>query len=260
MGAARPVKCIGRRAYDGRFIAGNRDALPIRIRAGALGERVPHRDLLVSPRHAIFLDGVLIPAEQLVNGVSIRQEEAIERVDYFHIEPESHDVLIAEGAPAENLFDDDSGGLFQNAAEFAMLYPEAAPQPSCAKRVAGGEALRRVWQRLARRAGVVAALPGALRGRLDAIGARYVEGWACDGSEPVWVSVTTDGLPVARGLANRFRPDLAKAGVGRGWHGFHIVLPRALEPARPHRVSVRREADGAELPGSPLLLDGARAA
>ena len=44
----------------------------------------------------------------------------------------------------------------------------------------------------------------------------------------------------------------AAAGIGRGWHGFRIVLPRALDPARRHRVAVRREADGAELPGSPI--------
>jgi len=61
-------------------------------------------------------------------------------------------------------------------------------------------------------------------------------------------------MPVARGLANRFRPDLAEAGIGRGWHGFRVVLPHALDPSRRHRVAVRREADGAELPGSPLLL------
>ncbi len=260
-GAARPIKWIGQRAYDGRFIRGNRDVLPIRIRAGALGENLPHRDLFVSPHHAMFIDGVLIPAEQLVNGVSIVQAPAVASVAYFHIELETHDVLLAEGAAAESFLDCDSRLMFHNAAEFAALYPDADPvTAACAPRVEGGETLRRICRRLASRAGVDTC-PGALRGHLDAIERRSVSGWVRGESDaPAWVAVSVDGMPVARGLANRFRPDLAEAGIGQGWHAFRIVLPRALDPAKPHRISVRREADGAELPGSPMLLAATRAA
>ena len=182
-GATRPVKWIGHRAYDGRFIAGNRNALPIRIRAGALDENVPHRDLLVSPHHAMLLDGVLIPAEHLLNGASILQEEAVESVAYFHIELDSHDVLIAEGAAAESFVDCDSRALFQNAAEFRALYPDAEPPRwrFCAERVEGGAVLERVWRRLAERAGVVTTEPGgALRGQLDTVSRGAVAGWAAD--------------------------------------------------------------------------------
>jgi hypothetical protein len=128
-GASRPVKWIGRRSYAGRFVAGNRAVLPIRIRAGALGPGLPARELRVSPEHALFLDGVLAPARLLVNGLSIVQESAVERVEYFHIELDRHDVIFAEGAPAETYVDCDNRGMFQNAAEFRRLYPGDAPVP-----------------------------------------------------------------------------------------------------------------------------------
>ena len=62
----------------------------------ALDAGVPHRDLMVSPRHAMFLDGVLVPACALVNGTSIIQVPAMDRVEYFHIELDSHDVILAD--------------------------------------------------------------------------------------------------------------------------------------------------------------------
>jgi len=118
------VKWIGYRAYDGRFDAGNRTILPIRIAAGALAEGVPVRDLCVSPGHALCLQGLLVRAEDLVNRLTITQEEAAERSEYFHIELDAHDIIIADGAPAESYIDCDNRGKFHNAAEFARLHPD----------------------------------------------------------------------------------------------------------------------------------------
>ena len=96
-GQHRPIKWIGNRSYAGRFLASNPRVQPIRLHAGSLGDGLPRRDLLVSPEHAMFLDGLLVPARCLVNDCTIVQESGLERVDYYHIELDTHDVLLAEG-------------------------------------------------------------------------------------------------------------------------------------------------------------------
>ncbi len=147
-GQHQPIKWLGNRSYAGRFLAANPNVQPIRFRAGSLGSGLPRRDLLVSPDHAMFLDGVLIPARCLVNGSTIVRDR-VERVDYFHVELDSHDVLLAEGAPSESFMDDNSRGMFHNAAEYAALYPDAlAPSGFCASRVESGRQLEAIRQRL----------------------------------------------------------------------------------------------------------------
>ena len=157
-GERRPIKWIGNRSYAGRFLAANPGVQPVRFRAGSLGEDLPRRDLLVSPEHAMFLDDLLVPARCLVNGSTIVQERVLPRVDYFHIELDSHDVLLAEGAPSESFVDDDSRGMFHNASEYAALYP-GAPMPGsfCAPKVDEGYQLEAIRQRLAALAGEIAA-------------------------------------------------------------------------------------------------------
>ena len=77
---------------------------PVRIRAGAFAPGQPARDLLLSPDHAVFADGVLIPVRCLLNGTTISQEPAPE-ITYHHVELEQHGVLLADELPAESFLD-----------------------------------------------------------------------------------------------------------------------------------------------------------
>lgn len=104
-GGRSPIRWIGRRVLDPLMMERPRDAWPIRIRRGALTENVPHRDLLVSPDHCLLVQDVLIPAKLLVNGTTIVQEERREPFEYFHIELDAHDIVLAEGMLTESYLD-----------------------------------------------------------------------------------------------------------------------------------------------------------
>lgn len=157
---AHPVKWIGRRRLDLMTHPRPLAVAPIRIARGAFADAMPHRDLLVSPDHAILVDGALVCARQLVNGTTIRQETDWTSVVYYHVELESHAILLAEGLPAESYLDTGNRGFFANSGAPLVLHPDltdAADYPareigSCAPFVSDAADVRPVWQRLAARA------------------------------------------------------------------------------------------------------------
>jgi hypothetical protein len=146
-GAVRPIVWIG----VGQVLAtrGQRGpATPVIVRRGAFARNVPHRNLRVTKGHSFLLDGVLIPVEFLVNHRSILWDDHAQEVTIYHIELETHDVLIADGAAAESYRDDGNRWLFQNANEGW----DQPPKPPCAPVLTGGPAVDAVWRRLLGRA------------------------------------------------------------------------------------------------------------
>jgi hypothetical protein len=124
-GQSVPVKWIGTQRIHPAFAG---DKLPICIRQGALGNDLPARDLFVSPGHALYIDDcLLIDAKALVNGTTITQVTQWEGdVEYFHIETEHHEIILAEGTPAETFMDNVSRTCFNNYSEYESLYPQAS--------------------------------------------------------------------------------------------------------------------------------------
>jgi hypothetical protein len=86
---------------------------------------MPVRDLVVSPDHAIFVDGVLAHAGALINGSSIVRETNVPDVfTYYHVETADHSLILAENVPAETFVDNVDRAAFDNWDEFQRLYPQ----------------------------------------------------------------------------------------------------------------------------------------
>ena len=207
--------------------------LPVCIHAGALGDGLPQRDLFVSPRHAVLLDGVLVPAGVLVNGVSVTQARAVEAVRYIHLELDRHAVIWADGAAAETFVDDNSRGMFQNAHEHAALFPDHRRVPAvyCAPRIDDGEALERIKRAIDLRAGLtVPGMEELLRGHVDGWEDTTLRGWAQNPGQAGGASVSGGagrrharsayaGQPVphrpARGRAGQWMPCVQGGAAGQ---------------------------------------------
>ncbi|MGJ8609831.1 MAG: Hint domain-containing protein [Octadecabacter sp.] len=112
---AQKIVWIGARTLSGADLISAPNLRPVRIRAGALGDGVPHVDLFVSPQHRILLVSkiaermfgarrVLVPAIKLVTMAGIDQVAAIKPVTYVHVLLQDHNILFANGAPAESMY------------------------------------------------------------------------------------------------------------------------------------------------------------
>lgn len=105
-GGTRPIKSVQSFSYFRENVSPWPDAQkPVRVVRGAVEDNIPRRDLWLTPDHALYVDGVLIPAADLLNGCSIILEDVDDRdcLQFFHLELDQHDVIFAEGMPCETL-------------------------------------------------------------------------------------------------------------------------------------------------------------
>jgi len=105
-GDAKPIQWAWRRRFErkpGQEWAA--EIAPVRVARSALGPNTPHRDLYLSRYHCLYIDGVLIPAVDLINGSTIARVDAkhLREIEYCHIKLERHSVIYAEGAACETL-------------------------------------------------------------------------------------------------------------------------------------------------------------
>jgi hypothetical protein len=93
------------------------------VAAGAFGPGLPHTDVWLSPDHAIYFDDVLIPIKHLINGTTIAQVR-VDSITYHHIELVEHNVLVAEGLPAESFLDMRDGSKYAHRPGPVRLHPD----------------------------------------------------------------------------------------------------------------------------------------
>jgi hypothetical protein len=104
-GETKPIKWIAKLRFEKQNAkTWPHDVRPVRIAKDALGEGTPKRDLYLSQSHMVYLGGMLISAASLLNGTTIAVvHPESELLEYFHLELDSHHVVLAEGAPCESL-------------------------------------------------------------------------------------------------------------------------------------------------------------
>ena len=152
-GADETIVWIGRRFVDCRRHPRPERVRPVRIAAGAFGGGLPYRDLWLSPDHAIYENGVLVPVKYLLDGDLIEQVP-VDAVTYFHVGLAKHSVLSANGLPSESLLPRGDLGVFENAACPVQLHPDfssaAWEAQGCAPLVVAGPVLDAIRLRLHR--------------------------------------------------------------------------------------------------------------
>lgn len=106
------IAWVGAKELSGADLMANPRMQPVLIKAGALGNGNPERDLLVSPNHRVLISNakaalhfgdseVLVAAKHLVDGKNIVTVQA-NGMTYIHFMFAQHEVVLSEGAWTES--------------------------------------------------------------------------------------------------------------------------------------------------------------
>jgi hypothetical protein len=123
------IQWIGRRWVDCRRHPRPKVVWPIRVSANAFAPGRPHRDLLLSPDHAVYVLGVLIPVKSLTNTTTIVRM-TVDEVTYYHVELANHDIILANGLPVESYLSSGDRSDFGNGGGTMRLFPDFATRSS----------------------------------------------------------------------------------------------------------------------------------
>ena len=132
------IRWIGSHRYDGRELARAPHLYPILIRAGALGDGMPERDMRLSPNHRVLVTSdqtalyfedreVLVAAKHLVNNRGVYEVESI-GVTYLHLLFDRHEVVLSNGTWSESFHPTDrslAGVGNAQRQEILEIYPDA---------------------------------------------------------------------------------------------------------------------------------------
>ncbi len=135
------------------LVPGQGTGRPVRIRAGALGEGCPQRDLCVSPNHRMLVRSkiatrmtgvpeVLVPAKRLLGLPGIGLDRPCPALRYIHFRLDRHEIVFANGAPTETLL---PGPMVQRWMGAGSDRP--APGQTPARPVPKGHVIRRMVHR-----------------------------------------------------------------------------------------------------------------
>jgi hypothetical protein len=246
-GSIQTVTWLGHRWVECGRHPRPRDIWPVRVSPGAFRANQPCRDLWLSPDHAVFVGGVLIPVRYLVNGATVVQE-AKDSIEYWHVELERHSVILADGMPCESYLDTGNRAAFANGGNSVQFHPDFARRAwetcACAPLVLNGPRLIEAKRRLLARATALGhaiddnpdlkVLIDGRKAQAETNGQRWrvplpEEVVSCQLTSRVWVPAHTRpdevderplGVAISRVWLDGREVSLDSQGLSAGWHAL----------------------------------------